>query len=361
MPFRPQTNAANRKRMQDNNRSGGLSSKTAGQIASATAATAALAAAAKAAVSDKLNVNMLAYPLDTAAFAQGHYVIFQLHSTTNGRLVKEDQQGGFKKRSFALKAGTKRVGTQIALYMPPSVSVSYKTKYGDVAISSTAEQAINTIGAVKNAEGLAAVGEGAKGVAKTVAAGGKKMAAGAAGTVTGGLAPGLKELAFVQAGKIVTDKMELVFEGVERRNFSFEFNFIPKSRRESEQVDKIVSAFKIAMLPEYTSSFGAVVGAAIGVGDTAGVVDTGQDRTLSIPTTMDIKYYVQTEDGTPVENRYLNRISTCYLQDMDVEYGGDRYTAYEHFGKGAPPQQTKITLSFQEIEIITKEAAREGY
>ena len=359
MPLSNNTSVANNLRRRQQARHGKKTSSTPETTGAQEATTAKGAGAPKG--GDKLNVNMLSYPLDTAAFAQGHYVIFQLHSTTNGRLVKEDKPSGFKKRSFALKAGTKRVGTQIALYMPPSVSVSYKTKYGDVPISSTAEQAINTIGAVKNAEGLAAVGEGAKGVGKTLAAGGKSALAATAGTTSNALAPGLKELAFVQAGKIVTDKMELVFEGVDRRTFNFEFNFIPKSRRESEQVDQIVNAFKIAMLPEYTSSFGAVMGTALGVGSSGLGVDTGQDRTLSIPTTMDIKYYVQTEDGTPVENRYLNRISTCYLQDMDVEYGGDRYTAYEHFGKGAPPQQTKITLMFQEIEIITKEAAREGY
>jgi len=356
VPFKGRT-PFNKAKASDNNRSGGLLTRP--------AATAAVFATENTdsdfQKQNPLSVNMLSYPVDTADFAQGHYVIFQLHSTTNGRLVKEDKGGGFKKRSFALKAGTKRVGTQIALYMPPSVSVSYKTKYGDVAISSTAEQAINTIGAVKNAEGLAAVGEGVKGVAKTVGAGLKSAASAAAGTTSNALAPGLKELAFVQAGKIVTDKMELVFEGVERRNFNFEFNFIPKSQNESKQVDAIVNAFKIAMLPEYTSSFGPVVGTALGVGNSGGV-DTGQDRTLSIPTTMDIKYYMQTQNGTPVENRYLNRISTCYLQDMEVEYGGERYTAYEYDGsKGSPPQQTKLTLSFQEIEIITKEAAKVGY
>ena len=107
VPFRPQTNAANRKRMRDNNRSGGLTSRISSGAAdalTAAAAAAALKGAEAAAGGDKLNVNMLAYPLDTAAFAQGHYVIFQLHSTTNGRLVKEDQQGGGGARRAGLDA-----------------------------------------------------------------------------------------------------------------------------------------------------------------------------------------------------------------------------------------------------------------
>jgi hypothetical protein len=155
--------------------------------------------------------------------------------------------------------------------------------------------------------------------------------------------------------------MELVFEGVERRSFQFEFTFIPKSPEEANQVFMIVNSFKIAMLPKYTESFGAGF-SALGIGGTApGGGDAGRDRTLTIPTTMDIKYFMQKRDGTAKENGYLNKISTCYLQDLDIKYGGDRYTAYEEDFRGASPQSTSITMTFNEIEIITKEAALQGY
>ena len=353
-----QSNTANRIKAQQNNSQGAINEGT---------ATAQAAFDAEVSAINKLNTNMLSYPMDTAAFSQGHYVIFQIHDLTTGRLVKEEKEGGFKKRSFALKGGGKRVGTQIALYMPPSVQVQYKSKYGDAPIGATAEAALTAIQGIKNAEGfMGTTGSVLKGVGQVGSAGVKTMASASAGLTSGSLAPGLKELAFINAGKIVTDKMELIFEGVERRNFNFEFNFIPKSKAESVQVDRIVNAFKIAMLPEYTSSFGGAVGTAIGVGNSGGsslgATDTGADRTLSIPTTMDIKYYMQKADGAPVENRYLNRISSCYLQDMQVEFGGERYTAYEYDGsKGSPPQHTKITLDFNEIEIITKEAAKVFY
>ena len=76
---------------------------------------------------------------------------------------------------------------------------------------------------------------------------------------------------------------------------------------------------------------------------------------------MDIKYFMQKRDGTAKENGYLNKISTCYLKDLDIQYGGDRYTAYEEDARGASPQSTSITMLFNEIEIITKEAALQGY
>jgi hypothetical protein len=303
---------------------------------------------------------LLAYPMDNASVMQGHYIIFQIHGITAGRLQKVEDKTGFKKRSFALKGSSKSVVTQIALYMPPSVSVKYAPNYEDVAIGSTAEAAFNAIGDVNAAEGVfSTLGAGIKGAANVGAEGVKKAASGVVGGVLNALGPGAKELGFLASGKIVTDKMEMVFKGVSRRQFQFEFAFIPKSHQESKQVDAIINAFKIAMLPKYTDSFGVAAGTFLGVDSGTG----GEGRTLTIPTTMDIKYYYQDTDGQPKENLYLNKISTCYLSNLDVKYGGDRFTAYEptEGDKGAPPQNSSISMTFDEIEIITQEAARKGY
>jgi hypothetical protein len=303
---------------------------------------------------------LLAYPMDNASVMQGHYIIFQIHGITAGRLQKVEDKTGFKKRSFALKGSSKSVVTQIALYMPPSVSVKYAPNYEDVAIGSTAEAAFNAIGDVNAAEGfLGTLGASMKGAVDVGAEGLKKTASGVVGGVLNALGPGAKELGFLASGKIVTDKMEMVFKGVSRRQFQFEFAFIPKSHQESKQVDAIINAFKIAMLPKYTDSFGLAAGTTLGVASGSG----GEGRTLTIPTTMDIKYYYQDTDGQPKENLYLNKISTCYLSNLDVKYGGDRFTAYEptEGDKGAPPQNSSISMTFDEIEIITQEAARVGY
>ena len=81
---------------------------------------------------------------------------------------------------------------------------------------------------------------------------------------------------------------------------------------------------------------------------------------MTIPSTFDIAYMYQ--HG---RNSFLNKISTCFLKSMDVQYGAERFTAYEptegNFGSGPPPQRTQITLTFSELEIITKERIQEGY
>jgi hypothetical protein len=144
--------------------------------------------------------------------------------------------------------------------------------------------------------------------------------------------------------------MELLFTGMQRRSFTFQFNFIPKSDTESITVHKIVQTFKEQMLPRYmkhTTLFGHNIGTAGG-------------RILTIPNTFDIFYFYQSN-----ENPFLNRISTCYLTNLEIEYGGDKYITYESIDldgqSGPPPQRTSITLSFNEIEIITKERAQEGF
>ena len=75
-------------------------------------------------------------------------------------------------------------------------------------------------------------------------------------------------------------------------------------------------------------------------------------REMEIPSTFDIQY--QYMDG---RNDNLNLISTCVLQSINVEYGGSRFQAYPD----GVPQQTKLSLKFKEMEVITKSRIAEGY
>ena len=59
---------------------------------------------------------------------------------------------------------------------------------------------------------------------------------------------------------------------------------------------------------------------------------------------------------------------------MDITYGGEKYQTYPLAGKGGassstgqlpgtgtPPQSTKITLGFTELELITKDKVLTGH
>ena len=199
-------------------------------------------------------------------------------------------------------------------------------------------------------------GEGKMDMLKSVGRGGAEIGTAMAITSMDAFAPGASAIGQIALGKIQSSKMELLFRGVGRRAFNYTFVFIPKSSDESQSVDQIIFELKKAMLPTYTT----------------GIAGQNSDRTLKIPTAFDIEYmYTADGDGGSARNNCLNKISTCYLTDLSVKYGGDRYKAYkpnvttreskEADGTGAPPQRTEVSLTFNEIEIITQEDINLGF
>jgi hypothetical protein len=150
---------------------------------------------------------------------------------------------------------------------------------------------------------------------------------------------GLREAVEMDKGVIFADRLELAFKGIDKRSFQYVFKMIPRSKDEADEIKKITNAFKLNMLPEFFNS---------------GSERSG--RNMTIPNTFDIQYMYQN-----AENNYLHKISTCYLQSMDVSYGGSRYKTFDGNEDGAPPVETSITLNFSEIELITRERAAEGF
>ena len=63
------------------------------------------------------------------------------------------------------------------------------------------------------------------------------------------------------------------------------------------------------------------------------------------------------------QNSFMNKIGNCVLSDMDVTYGGDKFAAFRltqnEFGNGAPPTETTVTLTFRELDILTRDLVEE--
>ena len=250
--------------------------------------------------------------------------------------VKKDQSS--RALSLSRKPYTELVQT-IALYMPPQVSVSYEAKYADQEIGVLAEAGSKilkdifagkaTLGSVASVAGNAAVDQA------------KQVGLAALDTLVPG-AQGAKALVAIERGKIITPRMELMFEGLGRRSFSFDFTMIPKSESEAQTIREIVKAFKVHM----TSNVGS-----------KNIFGSENVRELDIPDVFDIKYMYRGQ-----ENLHLNKIGTARLTGMDVQYGGDRYIAFEPDASGSPPpQRTSISLKFTEIDIMYRDKIEEGY
>ena len=246
---------------------------------------------------------------------------------------KPEQEGGQVVR--IQRPPTRRLDTAIAMYMPSSIQVTYGTKYDDEAIGGLAAAAASIYQATG---GSTSFGDALKDQLGNIAEDVKKKGLKVVLDIADGAGiTGARNAFEITTGAVIADRMELAFKNVDRRSFQYTFKMIPKNSREAEEIRKIVFAFKANMLPEMLE---------------------GRNRdTMTVPNTFNIQYMYKGK-----ENDYVHRVSECFLDNVQVTYGGDRYKTFEpHADDGAPPVETSITLSFKEIEIITRERVFEGY
>ena len=233
------------------------------------------------------------------------------------------------------KLPTKHMPGVISLYMPPSVQVSYESKYNDTEIGVLAHTGSEILDIFMRGGGdQKSTIDKLTATVEHLGAGGEEMLRNLALASLDVAAPGAKAIFAIERGKVITPKMELMFEGIGRRNFSFTFTFIPKSGPEAQMVKDIIFKFKYHMAANFEGT------------------DIQGSRTMKFPDTFDIEYMHMSSP-----NVNLNKIATCALTKMDVEYGGDRYVAYD----GGVPQTTKLTLNFTETEIITRDHIADGF
>ena len=329
--------------------------------------------------------NILSYPLNVDSDPQqGHYVLFHINTRTNGKLItpksgknmneaidklqnelgaeglddggedsietqalanggakltKPESAKGNLNRSIVLsKLPTKRLEKSIALYMPPNVQVSYDVKYGDQEVGALAMSGAAAIDAITSEGGTRSKVSGV--VEALLGAGMKEGIQSMAAKSLDAIAPGAETLINLSRGSVVTPRMEMMFESVGRRSFSYTFAFIPKSEQEALVVEDIIQHFKFYAMPKYSNPT--------------------TKREMDIPGTFDIEYMYKGN-----RNNFLNRVHTCFLQQVQVQYGADRYTAYEETtgnrGRGNPPQKSQITLNFTELEVLSQDHIDEGY
>jgi len=266
-------------------------------------------------------------------------IIGNLKTDVTGRIkhnpIIQDTRIEDKNASIGIKrAPTTRLDTAISMYMPASVNVQYGAKYEDTPIGVATAAGGKVIEAA--ARGDAAAATQLKKGTEEIGAAMKREGINKLGALPG--LGGLIEAQEMRDGVIFADRMELAFKGIGKRKFSFDFKMMPRSQAEADEIREIIYAFKFNMLPEY-------------VGGTRG-------NQMKVPNTFDIQYMYQN-----AENNYLNKISTCFLESMDVTYGGDRYKTFDssRTDAGAPPVETSIKLNFLEIEMITRERVAEGF
>ena len=258
------------------------------------------------------------------------------NQSKQNRALKSVGGGAGRKRYLSIQEKTRpttKLVKTIALYFPPSIEQKYSLQYNEQEITVQAAFGAEVIQGFMN-KGFNR--ETFKEAIKTGMAGAKQainiMGINALDTIAGGS----KALIALNRGKVIAPKMEVMFEGIGKRSFSYSFTFTPTSEQEANEVQKIIQAFRFHASSDYADDFGFE---------------------LEIPDQFEIEYY--TKGNQP--NGYLHKIGTCVLESVDVTYGGDKMTWHETNSKGASPTKTTMALSFRELMTVTKTAIEDGF
>lgn len=329
---------------------------------------------------DPYKYGQLYYPEETQNLGEGHYIIFDIimneqtidnafnnpntkvsqivRNSISTRLGERQQQADKKRFSQLKKQGflnknaqtisqpTKSgmgkqikthtfLGDSIILYTPPNVKFDYKASYEQAEtknlqlLKETGSSLFDNIGNFLDGNfsgmgDLLATLKDAGGVL------GRQVLQGALEVTF----PGAAGFFTKQTGRAVNPRMELAFQSVPFRSFSFDFDFAPKNLKEVEMVNKMLQLFKFHMLP-----------------------DVSNEKYLITPSEFQISYYYRDK-----ANMYIPKISRCVLTDMSVDYSPEGvFHTFKADDKGAMPVISKMTLAFTETEIMTKQTAAEGF
>jgi len=235
---------------------------------------------------------------------------------------------------------TTRITDSIAIYLPPDVKDATTASYNNAAemgvIGLAAAGGIGFVDAMKRNDFESAAGSllgSAKGIIMEAA---KRMGSEFAGGLSGVDPEAITGFANKAFGQATNPYMEVIFEKVGMRTFSYNFTFSPRNADETADVQKIIKMFRFHMLPEMQGA---------------------NERFLTLPSTFDIHYMYQLSSENARENSFYSKIATCVLNGVDVDYTPD---GVKSFASGAPTQ-IKMGLNFMETEMLTKEHIEQGY
>lgn len=208
----------------------------------------------------------------------------------------------------------------IVLYLPPELKVKYTAEYGELA--RTVKRVLTGAQSAKTAtqEGETSTSDGIKNAILAIKNDGE-----------------LGEELSYELKKTVNPHMAQIFKNVNFRSFSFSFQFMARSEEEAKSIKKIIAAFKMGMHP-----------GTAGAGEAA--------YFWQYPDNYEIKLFTGGTGG--IDSDKMFKINTCALEDMDVDYGG---SGIPSFFKDGHPVDVRLTLTFKELEVLTKEKIKKGY
>jgi hypothetical protein len=327
--------------------------------------------------SSKLDVNNLVYPLDLASNpTYGHAVQFTVFDyeypiaeTFKNESIKniiESPENWVNPINFKAQP-KKNPKAHISLYMPDTLAFDYTNDWSQVSLT-------DTLGAA----GL--FGSAISDASKFLKDKGDYNSGNFANLITNPAALyATKKIAGEDAAALLGNVMkqvpnpqlQLLYKGIGLREFQFEFRFTPTSAKEAKSVDEIIKSFTYYSVPQLLGAashqylqppqiFNIKFAFTSGTGLSGAISNFFKNIGTNILSSQVSAAVFGSNPTSTVESAPSAKIfeiySDCVLTDMNIDYAPNGWAAYAD----GYPVETRLTLQFKEMDIVTKDNIRQS-
>lgn len=270
----------------------------------------------------------LQYPFDLGSEYKKHWVKFEIKKLTNssGSVTTDAMKVGEMAVS-SLRTASEQIENKnyeaaittvtntfnkytaketlertVSLYTPDSLEFSQSSHYNETSYA----KMISDVG---------------------TAAGSTPIVGGAVKAVTGLFDPGdISKTVLSKMGYAFNPQLQLLFDGIDFRTYSMTFTFTPYSKKEADNITRIINTFRYYSAPTVASGAGGFF--------------------FELPAVFDIKFM----SGSSTENQHINKVQRSVLESVQVNYAPNGWSAHN---TGAPTQTTMV-LNFKEISLLDR-------
>jgi hypothetical protein len=251
-----------------------------------------------------------------------------IEKTISGSVVESalNTVGISNMKLFSAKRKVVATSTTIALYIPNTIVFGQKNEYTDMSLT-------DQLGLVLGASQLSQATQGGSNLGTGAPFALEAGARAISGAFGGG--DDMRDMILMNTGGVALNpQIEVIFRKTEMRRFQFDFMMAARSRTEMQSIHNIVNQFRSAAAPSFAAG--------------------GGGRYLIPPSEFDIQFKFSGADSIMIP-----KISTCVITDVICDYAPSGQ--YAVFGSDGRPVNVRLQLSFEEVDLITKDKTMQGY
>ncbi len=291
----------------------------------------------------------LRYPSEPGIGAETDYVVFEFFEY-NPPFKNDGSTSAFGLESLAkYNSSVEQYNStglgSVILYMPEDISTGFKANWTGKNFSNIGAGILRTVGGEGMMAKLKSFGETAnEGLDRFTTIAGAQLISAAIGKITGE-SVSLDDIFSSTRGVILNPNTELLFTGLDLRNFTLSYKLVPRSEGEANQIEEIITTFKKAMLPYANSGAEALKESFDSIGYQSGFIE--------VPDLVKVTFM----RGSDL-NKNVPQYKMCALTQVDVNYTPDGAYSTTRDGRMVAYQ---MSLNFQETKLIFREDVDAGY